>query len=155
MKSQPKSFGALSAHSVRSGILPREYIATIASKLPTEPMSCLASDCFLRRLMVVPLSWAQLGARRGGRTSLEGGRGKREHGGREGRYMSSVISSCQEVGGGGRRVGWVLFFSFWVRGDETIIYSILFIIYSYSGSSIYSCFLHGGVAIKFSCTNGW
>ena len=43
--------------------------------------------------------------------------------------MSSVIlSSRHEVEGGGRRVGWVSFFTFWIRGDEIIIYPILFTI---------------------------
>ena len=129
MKSQPNTFGAPSAHSARSGILPREDIATIGSDQPTEPISCVASHCFLRRSIVVPLRWAQLEARRGGKTGLEGGRGKREHRGRKGGYMSSVIlSSRHEVGGGGRRVGWVSFFTFWIRGDEIIIYPILFAI---------------------------
>ena len=129
MKSQPNSFGALSAHCVRSGILPREDVATTGSEQPTEPMTCVASDCFRRRLIVVLLSWAQLEARRRGKTGLEGGRGKREHEGRERGYMSSVIlSSRHEVEGGGRRVGWVSFFTFWIRGDEIIIYPILFTI---------------------------
>ena len=87
LKSQPNSFGVPSAHSVRSGILPREDTATIGSEQPTEPMLCVASDCFLRRLLVVPLTWAQLEARTGGKTGLEGGRGKRGHEGRmEGTY---------------------------------------------------------------------
>ena len=60
---------------------------------------------------------------------MEGGRGKRAHGGREGENMSSVIlSSRHEVEGGGRRVGWVSFFTFWIRGEDIIIYSILFVI---------------------------
>ena len=68
----------------------------------------LAGDCFLRRLIVVPLSWAQLEARERRENRL-GGRGKREHGGREGGCMSSVVLSYRHDvgGGGGRRVGWV------------------------------------------------
>ena len=75
--------GSPSAHSVRSGVLPRKEIATTGSEQPSGPMSCVVSYCFLR-LIVVPLSWAQLEARRGGKTArrggkrgLEGGIGKR------------------------------------------------------------------------------
>ena len=44
LKSQPNSFGVPSAHSVRSGILPREYIATISRWLLSPSIDCGAFE---------------------------------------------------------------------------------------------------------------